>query len=135
MATIGVFAAIFDEQGRILCVKLNYGPRYWTTPGGRVESGESPIAALVREVREESGYIVRAGRLVGVYAKPFDDDLVLFMEAEVIGRDSWQPDGEIAALGFYGRDDLPQPMSARVLRRVLDAFDGRTGVLHVFEAE
>jgi 8-oxo-dGTP pyrophosphatase MutT (NUDIX family) len=46
MPTVGVFAAIFDAQVRILCVKLNYRPLNWTTPGGRVEAGESPVAAL-----------------------------------------------------------------------------------------
>jgi 8-oxo-dGTP pyrophosphatase MutT (NUDIX family) len=55
MPTLGVFAAIFDDSGRILCVRMNYATRAWTTPGGRVEVGESPFAALRREVLEESG--------------------------------------------------------------------------------
>ena len=50
MPTLGVFAAIFDDIGRILCVRMNYAMQAWTTPGGRVEQGESPLAALKREV-------------------------------------------------------------------------------------
>jgi 8-oxo-dGTP diphosphatase len=50
MATLGVFAAIMDENERILCVRLNYATYAWTTPGGRVELGESPLDALKREV-------------------------------------------------------------------------------------
>lgn len=61
MTTIGVFAAIFDDEGRILCVKRAYGPQNWTTPGGRMDSGESPIVALEREVREETGISSRPG--------------------------------------------------------------------------
>ena len=37
MATIGVFASIFDRDRRALCVRQNYGERLWTTPGGRLE--------------------------------------------------------------------------------------------------
>ncbi len=72
-----------------------------------MESGESPIAALEREVLEETGYIVRAGRLLGAYAATFKDDLVLSIEAEVIGREAWEPNSEIAEVGFFAPDALP----------------------------
>lgn len=75
MLTLGVFAAIFDGDGRILCVRMNYATHAWTTPGGRVEPGESPLAALEREVLEESGLVVVADGLVGVYSKPHNNDL------------------------------------------------------------
>ena len=42
MPTLGVLAAMTDEAGRILCVRMNYATRAWTTPGGPVEPGESP---------------------------------------------------------------------------------------------
>jgi 8-oxo-dGTP diphosphatase len=132
MPTVGVFAAIFDAQERILCVKLNYGPLSWTTPGGRVETGESPVAALIREIHEESGYRAQVERLVGVYAAPFKDDIVLMMTAAIIGSDGWEPNGEIAQIGFFARDALPEPMNSRVQRWISDAFAGRSGVLHVF---
>ena len=75
MPTLGVFAAITDEEGRILCVRMNYATRAWTTPGGRVEFGESPIDTLKREVLEESGLDVVVEELVGVYSKPYKDDI------------------------------------------------------------
>jgi 8-oxo-dGTP diphosphatase len=135
MPTVGVFAAMFDDRGRILCVKLNYGPQNWTTPGGRVEAGESPVTALIREIHEESGYHAQVERLVGVYAAPFKDDIVLMMTARIIGSDGWVPNAEIAEIGFAARDALPTPMNPRVQRRILDAFAGHSGVLHVFEDE
>ena len=82
---MGVFAAIFDDSRRILCVRMNYATRAWTTPGGRVELGESPFAALKREVLEESGLDVVADGLIGVYCKPWKDDVVLFMRARILG--------------------------------------------------
>jgi ADP-ribose pyrophosphatase YjhB (NUDIX family) len=84
MPTLGVFAAIVDEGGRILCVRMNYATHGWTTPGGGVEAGESPLHALQREVREESGLDVIADGLVGVYCKPYKDDIVLFFRARVL---------------------------------------------------
>lgn len=42
--TIGVFAAAFDDQGRILCVLQAYGQMRSTNPGGRLDDGEDPGA-------------------------------------------------------------------------------------------
>ncbi len=131
MPTLGAFAAIFDDSGRILCVRMNYASRAWTTPGGRVEAGESPIAALKREVLEESGLDVIEDGLVGVYSKPLKDDLVLFFRARVLGRNQWQPNDEISEIGYFGRDDLPEPMGLGVRTRIIDALDGITGIVRV----
>ena len=43
-----------DREGRVLLVKPSYKDG-WEIPGGYVEHGESPLAAAVREVREELG--------------------------------------------------------------------------------
>ncbi len=135
MPSIGVFAAIFDEQGRILCVKRNYTPFNWTTPGGKMDDGESLIQALEREVQEESGYRVQAKRLIGAYSSPFKDDLVLSIEAEIISRDEWQPNGEISEVGFFTKDKLPQPMKTVTVTRILDAFEKRIGTIRVFNSQ
>ena len=135
MPTLGVFAAITDETGRILCVRMNYATRAWTTPGGRVEVGESPLDALKREVLEESGLDVVAEELVGVYSKPYKDDIVLFFRARVVARNPWQPNDEIAQMGYFGRDDLPEPMSLGVRTRIIDALNGITGVVRVIREE
>ena len=129
MVTLGVFAAIFDGNGRILCVRMNYATHAWTTPGGRVEPGESPLAALGREVLEESGLVVVADGLVGVYSKPHNNDLVLFMRARVLSHHPWEPNSEISQLGYFARDELPEPMGLGVRTRIIDALDGITGIV------
>ncbi len=56
MKTIHVVAAIIrDEAGRYFATQRGYGEwkDWWEFPGGKVEQGESPIAALKREIREE----------------------------------------------------------------------------------
>ncbi|HEX8035977.1 MAG TPA: NUDIX hydrolase [Ktedonobacterales bacterium] len=133
MPTVGVFASIIDIHGRMLCVKQNTGSRKWTLPGGRMETGESPIEALIREVREETGYHVKIGDLIGVYSTPAKDNVVLSFVAQVVGRSPWRPTGEIAEIGFFGRDELPQPMRQRTRERIADAFAGQRGVVRVFE--
>ncbi len=132
MTSIGVFAAVFDDHRRILCVKQNYGSFRWSLPGGALERGEDPISGVVREVYEETGYRVRCGDLVGVYSAPHKDDLVIFFEVEILSKDDdWYSDGEIAAIGFFAIDELPD-LSNRARRRVLDAYEGKRGVMHVF---
>ena len=134
MPTVGVFAALFDAQRRILCVRLNYAHRGWTTPGGRLEPGESPIDACVRETLEETGYRIEVTELVGTYASSFKDDLVLQFEGTILDREAWEPGGEIAEVGFFSRDELPIDRY-RTRTRVMDAFDGRRGVFRVFEGD
>jgi 8-oxo-dGTP diphosphatase len=134
MPTLGVFAAISDASSRILCVRMNYATRAWTTPGGRVEPGESPLDALTREVLEESGLDVETGELVGVYSKPYKDDIVLFFRASVVGRNPWRPNDEISHVGYFGRDELPEPMSPGVRTRIIDALDGAREIVRVIPA-
>lgn len=131
MPTLGVFAAIFDDLGRILCVRANYASKGWTTPGGRVESGESPFDALTREVREEVGLDVELGELLGVYAKPLKDDIVLSIRARITAQHPWNPSEEIAEFGYFGLNELPHPMSEAARARIVDALEGRSGVVRI----
>lgn len=132
MATLGAFAIIFDDRGHVLCVRTTYGEQRWTTPGGRVEPNESPIEALRREVREETGFEIAPGPLIGVYAKPFQDDLVMAFYGEVLHRHPWQPDDEIAEFAFCNPMALPAPMTIASRSRIVDAVAGRRGIYRVF---
>lgn len=58
-------AAIVVHEGRILLVSTKRGkPGYLVPPGGGVEEGEGLAEAVEREVREEAGLVVRAGKLL-----------------------------------------------------------------------
>ncbi|HEY7521566.1 MAG TPA: NUDIX domain-containing protein [Methylomirabilota bacterium] len=64
-----VSAVIFDRRRRVLLQQRSDGGQ-WGLPGGSVEIGESIAAAVVREVREETGLTVAPRRLIGVYSDP-----------------------------------------------------------------
>lgn len=67
-----VGAVIRDDAGRLLLVRRGRAPAVgrWSLPGGRVEPGETPESALVREVAEETGLRVEVGRRLGTVEWP-----------------------------------------------------------------
>jgi ADP-ribose pyrophosphatase YjhB (NUDIX family) len=62
-----VGAVVHDAAGRLLLIQRGHDPHrgLWSLPGGRIEAGESPEQAVVREVREETGLDVVPGEPVG----------------------------------------------------------------------
>lgn len=60
--------AVSIEDGRVLLARHMppTGESNWTLPGGRVEHGEDPFDAVIREVAEETGCVGVVDRLLGV---------------------------------------------------------------------
>ena len=67
-----VGAIVHDAAGRLLLVRRGRPPGrgLWSLPGGRVDHNESDTAAVVRELREETGLHVLPGKLVGSVRRP-----------------------------------------------------------------
>jgi ADP-ribose pyrophosphatase YjhB (NUDIX family) len=67
-----VGAIIFDAAGRLLLVRRGHPPGagLWSIPGGRVEPGETDVAAVRREVLEETGLEVSVGAFAGTVDRP-----------------------------------------------------------------
>ena len=83
-------AVIRDADGRLLLIKRGHAPGagLWSLPGGHVLAGESDHAAVIREIREETGLTVAPGVLVGSVERQAPDGGVLEIhdyEAAVIG--------------------------------------------------
>lgn len=67
---VAAYGVIVDERQRILLALWNeVQPPRWTMPGGGVELAETVEEAMVRELREETGYEVRVDRLLGVHSQ------------------------------------------------------------------
>jgi 8-oxo-dGTP diphosphatase len=66
-----VGAIVRHSDGRILVIQRDHPPAEgrWSLPGGRVEPGEDAEAAVVREVREETGLDVAVVREVGTVTR------------------------------------------------------------------
>jgi 8-oxo-dGTP diphosphatase len=77
-----VAGMIVDDRGRVLVTQRRADqslPLQWEFPGGKVEAGEAPVDALVRELREELGVDARVGRIWDVmfHAYPAYDVVML----------------------------------------------------------
>lgn len=67
--------AVVTDGGRILMCRLApplFDRGKWTLPGGGLEFGEHPEAAVIREVREETGYEVRTGAILEVQSDLYE---------------------------------------------------------------
>lgn len=66
MKTIEVVAAIIVRDGEVFATQRGYGDwrGWWEFPGGKIEPGECPQEALVREIREELDAEIEVGGLL-----------------------------------------------------------------------
>lgn len=66
MKTIRVVAAVIRDGDRIFATQRGYGDFRggWEFPGGKIEEGESPQEALVREIKEELETEIAVGELI-----------------------------------------------------------------------
>ncbi|MCI0519166.1 MAG: NUDIX domain-containing protein [Chloroflexi bacterium] len=63
-------AVIISADNQVALIeRLRGGRRYYVFPGGGINAGESPVEAMIREVHEELGVRVAAGRLLAVIAR------------------------------------------------------------------
>jgi len=83
-------------------------PLQWELPGGKVEPGESPERALVRELCEELGVVVRVGRIWDVLFHPYPEfDLVMLVYACRLEAGQVPRPVEVADLAWVRTEELP----------------------------
>jgi ADP-ribose pyrophosphatase YjhB (NUDIX family) len=127
-----------DQPGQILLMKRSDNA-HWGLPGGYVEPGESVTLATEREVREETGYEIAVGRLVGIYSDPKTQVIEyadrrrvqainLCFEAVAGRRGELTTPEETLELGFFAADELPEPFVPIHEIRVADADHGDASV-------
>jgi ADP-ribose pyrophosphatase YjhB (NUDIX family) len=128
---VDVRAVVFRE-GRVLLVREAADGR-WSLPGGWADIGESPAQVATREVLEETGYQVRAAKVLAVYDKARHEHppsmlyvYKLFFRCELIGGEA-RTSHETEAVGFFGREAIPPLSTGRVttaqIRRMFEHHD------------
>ena len=67
MKTVRVVAAVIRRDDKVFATARGYGDYkgQWEFPGGKIEPGESPQQALVREIKEELDTNIEVGELIG----------------------------------------------------------------------
>jgi ADP-ribose pyrophosphatase YjhB (NUDIX family) len=116
---VDVRAAVFQE-GKLLYVREREDGR-WTLPGGWADVGQSAAESVVREVREESAYEVKATKLLAFYDRDkhphppiLHHSFKMFFRCELIGG-SAQTSYETTEVAFFGEDEVPELSLPRVL--------------------
>jgi ADP-ribose pyrophosphatase YjhB (NUDIX family) len=121
---LDVRAAVFDDDDRVLLVR-ELRDRRWSLPGGWADVGEGIAAGAVREVREESGYVVEYERFFGLYDRERwgHPPTPLFTLKAVVGcrlvggeaTTSTETDG----VDWFARDAVPELSLGRTSQRLL----------------
>jgi len=124
-ATLGARAMVIDGNGRIFLVKHSYVDG-WHLPGGGVETGESLLEALTRELAEEGNIQLGASpQLYGIYFNKRAsrrDHVALFVVREFRQDGNPKPNHEIIAHGFFPHDALPHDATRATRARVAEVF-------------
>jgi ADP-ribose pyrophosphatase YjhB (NUDIX family) len=111
--------AFVAADGKILMVRERADGR-WSIPGGWADVGSSPAEMAVRETAEESGYQVKASRLLAVWDKarhnpsPFPADVYkLVVACDLVGGDG-TAGSETLEVGWFAPDRLPELSVGRI---------------------
>ena len=115
------------EDGKILFVQEK-GSGLWSLPGGWCDIDHTPVANAVKEVWEESGYVVECSRLLGVFdrrhyiKRSLYDVYCLYFLGNVVGGEP-MPNHETTGVGWYSIDELPPLSRKNSLGEIMKAYE------------
>jgi 8-oxo-dGTP pyrophosphatase MutT (NUDIX family) len=125
--TLGARAMVIDGTGRIFLVKHSYVDG-WHLPGGGVETGETLLTALARELAEEANLqLTGPPELHGMFFNgrvSRRDHVALYIVREFRQDGPPVPNHEIVAHGFFATNALPADTTRATRSRVAEVFGG-----------
>ncbi len=130
MLQAGAFGTILNDRGEVLlCHRRDMD--LWNPPGGRVEAGEAPWEAVVREIREETGVQADVVRLASVTWKPRRNEILFQFVCRMVAGELRMTD-ESDAFRYFAFEDLPKATGSRLPSPALGMVQepGRDGPHH-----
>ena len=126
-ATLGARAMVIDGSGRIFLIRHSYVDG-WYLPGGGVETGETLLTALARELAEEGNIVMTAppvlhGIFLNKRVSP-RDHVALFIVREFRQERRQVPNREIVEHGFFAPDALPEGATRATRARIAEVMGG-----------
>ena len=128
---VAVAIAVFNDSGEVLLVKRNEG--LWALPGGYADVGLDPIQNAEKEVREETGLIVKVEALIGIFDSNISEfplvgrqTYTLAFYAKLLGGTLNADPVETKGASFFNSGSLPQmpPVIQKQIRRAFRVFNG-----------
>ncbi len=107
-------AVMVMKDDKVLMLKraMDPGRGSWSFPGGFMEMGETPQQSACRECKEETGFDIEITRLLDVYY--YEDfrgsGVAIMYTGKVVSGEAAINPHESEALGFFGPDELPEPI-------------------------
>lgn len=128
MQHYGVGVAILSRDRVLLTRREDF--EVWCLPSGSGEEGEPLAQTARREAQEETGLEVSIDRLVGIYSMPkgpgggsFD----IIFAGSVTGGELAPDPREVVETGWFGLNDLPEPLLPWMAQGIRDALSGTGG--------
>ncbi len=119
--TLGVRALVLDGEDRVFLVRHTYISG-WHLPGGGVETGETLLEALAKELQEEGNIILQGPAcLHGVFFNrkaSKRDHVAVFVVREFTQTGLRGPDRELAETGFFPLNALPDTTTPATRARI-----------------
>ena len=103
---------IIVHEGRVVLVKRRFEPLagQWSIPGGAVETGETLESCLIREMAEETGFVIEVGPVIEVLDRiTHDDDGRVLYHFVLIDYLCWPVGGELRAGSDVAEAVLAEP--------------------------
>lgn len=124
--TVGAFTIILDPETNTFLLCHRRDKDLWNLPGGRVEEGEAPWAAAIREIKEEVGLTsIVLDRLVGVNFKPESNDMVFTFLANKTSESPSISD-EADEVRFFSLEDMPSNTAPKQRQRIIEFFENKS---------
>lgn len=126
--TLGARGVVYDPaRNAVLLIRHTYVPG-WQIPGGGVESGETTLEALARELREE-GNIELSGppKLISMHFNrqaSRRDHVAVYLVTDFRQTAPFVPNREIAEAAFFEIGNLPDDTTSGTRRRIEEALSG-----------